>query len=321
MRPRIWLEANLTSESAARLDSIAGVIRSSELADVPGSDLVIISSLVDARAAFMELAGPQLQLIARPGIGVDNVDIPAATSRGILVINTPDAPSESTAEHAIALLLALAKRVVLGDRDLHGRDVPREHLLGTEVRGRSVGVIGMGRIGRRVAHVCGKGLGMHVIAYDPYIPSAVLDEIGIEVVDRLDDLLARADFVTLHASLTPATRGLIGARELERMKPGAYLINVSRGPMVDEAALARALSEGRLAGAALDVFDPEPPHPDNPLLKLPNVITTPHIGSFTDLGTAGMSRGTVDQIFQFLRGERPSFLLNPDALPGRAGIL
>ncbi|MCD6290158.1 MAG: hydroxyacid dehydrogenase, partial [Anaerolineae bacterium] len=217
-----------------------------------------------------------------------------------------------------ALILALAKRIAAGDRSLRGADIPRSRLLGTEARDRVLGIVGLGRIGRRVAEICAWGLRMRVIAYDPYVDRAQADALGVTVVESLDALLEQADFVTLHVALTPETRHLIGERELRHMKPGAYLINASRGPVVDEAALIRALEDGHLAGAALDVFDPEPPSPDNPLLHLDNVVATPHTGSFTDSGVKAMSEGAVRQVLQVLRGERPPFLLNPEAWPGRA---
>ena len=317
MKPRVWVERQLDPAALARLKAAAEVIVGGDPAELPGADAVIISSLPRADAAFMDRAGPTLKVIARAGIGVDNVDIPAATERGILVVNTPDAPTESTAEHAVALLLALAKRVVAGDMHLRGAEIPRAALKGTEVRGRILGIVGFGRIGRRVAEICGQGLKMQVLAYDPYVARERAAEMGVEMVDRLETLLARADFVTLHTALTPETRGLIGERELRLMKRGAYLINVSRGPVVDEAALIRVLEEGHLAGAALDVFDPEPPAPENPLLHMRNVVVTPHIGSFTDLGVKALSEGAVTQVLQVLRGERPPFLLNPEAWPGR----
>ncbi|NOZ28210.1 MAG: hydroxyacid dehydrogenase [Chloroflexi bacterium] len=318
MRPRVWVERRLAPEALARLTAAVDAITEADMDQLPGCHAAIISSLPAADGTFMDRAGPTLRVIARAGIGVDNVDIPAATERGILVVNTPDAPTESTAEHAVALLLAVAKRVTAGDRGLRGADIPRSQLFGTEARGRVLGVVGFGRIGRRVAEICALGLKMRVIAYDPYVDRERADALGVEMVDSLEALLERADFVTLHVALTPETRHLIGERELRRMKPGAYLINVSRGPVVDEAALIRALEEGHLAGAALDVFDPEPPSPENPLLHMDNVVVTPHTGSFTDLGVKAMSEGAVEQVLQVLRGERPSFLLNPEAWPGRA---
>jgi phosphoglycerate dehydrogenase-like enzyme len=263
-----------------------------------------------------------LKVIARHGIGMNNVDIPAASARGILVVNTPDAPTESTAEHAVALIMALAKRVVAGDMSLRGANIPRAQLMGTELRGRTLGVVGVGRIGRRVAEICALGLQMRVMAYNPSLPDwSLLTALGVEPVDRLETLLAQADVVTLHASLTPETRHLMSERRLRLMKPTAYLVNTSRGSLVDEMALARVLAEGHLAGAALDVFDPEPPPPDHPLLRMTHVVVTPHTASYTDLGYQGMGLGAVEQTLQVLRGERPPNLLNPEVWPGRIKVI
>lgn len=318
MKPKVWLHQSLMPEALTRLSVAAEIIASPNLSNLSGVEAVVLGIGLMADGEFMDAAGESLQVIARHGIGVDNVDIPAATGRGILVVNTPDAPTESTAEHAVGLLMAVAKRIVAGDMSMRGIDVPRPSLMGTEVAGRSLGVIGCGRIGRRVAQICAAGLKMQVMTYDPYCAEwAEHAGLGIEKVRNLDELLVRADFVTLHPSLTTETYHLIGERELRLMKPGAYLVNTSRGPVVDELALARVLSEGHLAGAALDVFDPEPPAADNPLLRLTNVVITPHISSFTDLGYQKMSDGVVDQLLQIFRGEQPTYLLNPEAWPGR----
>jgi D-3-phosphoglycerate dehydrogenase len=318
MQPKVWIDMKIVPEALARLAPAAEIIADGTLDNLPGAAAVIMGVENQADGAFMDRAGSSLKVIARHGIGVNNVDIPAATARGILVVNTPDAPTESTAEHTVALLLGIAKRVVAGDMSMRGTDLPRAQLMGTEVRGRVLGVIGCGRIGRRVGEICALGLKMRVLAYDPHCTDwSSITPLGIEPVDGLDTLLAQADFVSLHASLTPQNYHLIGERELRLMKPGAYLINASRGPLVNEAALAQVLAEGHLAGAALDVFDPEPPLPTNPLLQMPNVVITPHISSYTDLGYRAMGMGAVEQVLQVLRGERPPHLLNPEAWPGR----
>ena len=319
MKQKVWVGYDLMPGPLALLEAETATIHSTELADLPGVAGAILGVDPMADAAFMDRAGPSLKVIARHGIGVDNVDLAAATERGILVVNTPDAPTESTAEHAVALLLALAKQVAAGDRNLRGAaNIPHSRLQGTELRGRVLGVVGFGRIGRRVAEICGDGLQMQVIAFDPYLNQALAPMTEVEVVDNLETLLDRADVVSLHPALTPKTRHLIGQPELHRMKPTAFLINVSRGPVVDEVALVEALEAGQLAGAAMDVFDPEPPASDNPLFRLPNVVATPHISSFTDLGRQAMSQGAVEQTLQVLRGERPSSLVNSEAWPGRA---
>jgi phosphoglycerate dehydrogenase-like enzyme len=188
-----------------------------------------------------------------------------------------------------------------------------------ELRDRTIGLIGYGRIGRRVAQICSAGLLMKVLAYDPYTDWANAPAAGVTPVGSIDELLAQADIVSLHTALTPQTRRLIGMRELGIMRPGSILINVSRGPVVDEAALLAALRSGHLAGAGLDVYDPEPPAADNPLLTMPNVVVTPHIATYTDAAQLNMGRGAAQQVVQVLRGERPPSLVNPEAWPGRAG--
>lgn len=312
-RPRVWVEASLSANAQRLLEGFADLVPSDELASADGA---VVSSRVHADDAFIEQAGLRLLVIARTGIGVDNIDIDAATRRGILVINTPDAPTESTAEHTVALMLSLAKRVVRGHSSLTTSPLPREELFGTELRGRVLGVVGYGRIGRRVAEICGKGLGMRVIVYDPYVVGQTGDE-TVEMAGSLTELLREADVLTLHLSLTQETRKMIGRGELASMKPASYLINASRGPVVDEAALLDVLREGRIAGAALDVFTVEPPEQSNPLFRLPNVVVTPHIASYTEAGVEAMGRGVVEQLEAVFRGERPHHLVNPEAWPGR----
>lgn len=318
MKPKVWLSRAWSDEILAPLREVAEVIVEADETSLPGSS-VVIPLREQVTGPFMDRAGPNLKLVIRSGIGLDNIDIPAATRRGILVAHTPDAPTESTAEHAVALLLAAAKRVVVGDMQLRGANLPRPAMLGTEVKGLTLGVIGYGRIGRRVAEICALGLKMRVLVFDPYLAASLPTPDGITVAASLDTVLAQADFLTLHTPLTRETHHLIGRRELSLMKPGSYLVNASRGPVVDEAALIDALQAGHLAGAGLDVFDPEPPQPDNPLLKMSNVVLTPHIASFTEAGTTAMYTGVVNQTLQVLRGQRPTHLANPEAWPGRVG--
>lgn len=321
MKPRVWLQTTLLPEALARLEEVAEVVQHGPEAALAGSAAVIINSVTNANGAFMDRVGPELKVIIRPGIGVDNVNRAEASERGIFIIHTPDSPTESTAEHAVALLLAVAKRVVTGDMQLRGNAaIKRDHLLGTEVRGRVLGIIGFGRIGSRVAKICRHGLEMQVLVYDPYlVDRARAEALEVEVVDNLEALISQVDFLTLHTALTPETHHLISEREFRLMKPGSYLINASRGPVVDEIALIRVLEEGHLAGAGLDVFDPEPPLPENPLLKMANVVVTPHSAAYTDRSVQITNTGIVDQLLQIFRGERPTFLVNPEAWPGRAG--
>ena len=315
MQPVIWYEFTTDEANLKRLEAHARVVCGGSVTELNNVFAVVIGSIIDANGKFMDSIGPSLRAIIRPGIGVDNVDLDAATQRGIMVINTPDAPTESTAEHAVALLMAVAKRVVTGSRFLQTNDFPRTELLGTEVRDRVLGVIGCGRIGRRVAEICGLGFKMKIVAYDPFLTNVELP--GVEFTTDLDDLLSRADFLTLHIPLTPQTYHLIGEEQIRRMKRGSYIINAARGPVVDEKALICALQDGHLAGAGLDVFDPEPPAGDNPLLYMNNVVCTPHVASYTDRGQSGMRTGVVDQIIQLLQNQRPPFIINAQAWPGR----
>ena len=260
-KPKVWTEVELHSSVVARLTEVAEVISGGTQATLPGVDIAIIGAS-KVNGAFLDHAGPQLKLVARHGIGYNDVDVPAATARGILATNTPDGPTEPTAEHTVALLLAAAKWIVKGDMYLrNNRPYTRSTLRGVEVRDLTLGIVGFGRIGKRVAEICGLGLRMRVVVFDPFLPVGSAAPAYVELVGDLDTLLTQADFLTLHTPLTPETHHLISRRELHLLKPGSYVINASRGPVLDEAALIAALQEGHLAGAGLDVFDPEPPPP------------------------------------------------------------
>jgi D-3-phosphoglycerate dehydrogenase len=250
-----------------------------ELAERIGDyDGIVVRSATKVTADLIERAG-RLKVIGRAGTGVDNVDVEAATRRGIIVCNAPESNSLSAAEHTIALILAQARNVA----HAHGRLVEgaweRSKFGGVEVTGKTLGVVGLGRIGRLVAERA-KGLRMNVIAYDPFIAEGRYRELGIERAEKLDDLYAVSDFVTLHMPATPETRGMIDAAALAKMKKGARLVNVARGDLVDEAALAEAVTSGHLAGAAVDVF-PEEPATDSPLFGVAGIVVTPHLGAST----------------------------------------
>lgn len=317
MKPVVWTEVELAHEAGTRLAAVAEILTGASVDSLPGADVAIIGGTrVDD--VFLEQAGPRLKMIVRHGIGYDRVDVQACTAAGVLAANTPDGPTESTAEHAVALLLALAKRLRMADEVMRAGDQSaRAALQGIEVRGRTLGVVGFGRIGGRVSEICALGLGMKVIVHDPFALDAISGCQWVEAVSSLDDLLAQSDIVTLHTPLSGATWHLIGARELGMMKKTAYLINVSRGPVVDELALIDALRGGRLAGAGLDVFDPEPPAANNPLFMMAEVIVTPHVAANTGAGTSRMSNSVVDQILQVLNGQRPESLIDEAAWPGR----
>lgn len=317
MKPKVVMQFELRLGATERIRAVADVVIDQTLEQAAGADIVIAGS-AQFDGAFMDKAGPNLKAIAKPGIGVDNIDIDAATERNILVIHTPDAPTESTAEHAVALLMAVAKRVMVGDMSLRGdATIQRSEMMGTELLDRTLGVVGYGRIGRRVAEICALGLRMNVIVYDPYINLDQPTPERVRLTDNLDELLSQSNFVTIHVPLLANTHHFIGEREMRLMQRGSYLINASRGPVIDEAALIRLLQEGHFAAAGLDVFDPEPPMPDNPLLKMKNVVLTPHIASSTDRGIYAMMHGVADQVIQILNGARPPFIVNRQVWPGR----
>ena len=317
MPVKVVMQNELPMGASERIREMAEVVIAPELDPDPGADIVVVAGgKVDAQ--FMDRSGGRLKMIATPGIGVDKIDVDAATERDIAVIHNPDAPTQSTAEHTVALLMSMAARVMTGDRFLRGdRTIGREDMRGTELLGRNLGVIGYGRIGRRVAEICALGLKMNVTVHDPFVEPGQETPQRVTLTDDLDAVLSGSKFVTLHAPLLPSTRHLISERELRLIPRGGYLVNASRGSVVDEPALIRILEEGHLAGAALDVTDPEPPLPDNPLLRMNNVIVTPHIASGTDRGIHAMMHGVADQIAQVIDGAQPRSMVNPTVWPGR----
>src|SRR5713101_4755228 len=246
-------------------------------AEIADADALIVRSATKVTAELLERA-KKLRAVGRAGVGVDNIDLEAATKRGVLVMSTPGGNAISVAEHTFALLLALARQVPRFDRAIHEGRWEKSSAAGTEVRGKTLGLIGLGRIGSEVA-VRADAFDMRVLGYDPYISEAAAREVQVELVP-LEQLFAESDFVSLHTALSPATQNLINANTLAQMKQGARLVNAARGELIDEAALAEALKSGKLAGAALDVFVEEPPK-NSPLVGLPNVIATPHVAGST----------------------------------------
>src|SRR6266436_7828625 len=248
----------------------------SELAEVIGSyDALVVRSATKVTREVIDRAN-SLKIIGRAGVGVDNVDIDAATRRGIVVMNSPLGNSVTTAEHAISMMMALARHIPAANAAVRAGRWERSKFTGIEVCNKTLGVIGLGNIGRIVAERA-IGLKMKVIGYDPILTGEAASRIGVEMV-TLEQLYRRADFITAHAPLTQDTRGLVGAAAFAMMKPGVRIINCARGGIVDEQALAEALASGKVAGAALDVFVEEPPPKDHPLLRFENVIATPHLG-------------------------------------------
>jgi len=272
------------------------------LHDVDG----LIAGLDEIDAAVID-AAPALKIIARYGVGVDRVDLSAATRQGVIVTNTPGANSAAVAELAIGMLLGLARKLCLADRAVHNGEWPR--LSGIGLHGKTAGLVGLGAIGREVAARLA-AFGCRVIAFDPYVSSQTAAACQASLVS-LDELLAQSDFVSLHAPVTEETRGLVDAAFLRRMKPPALLVNTARGELVDEAALFAALQSGRLGGAGLDCFIQEPPRADHPLLSLPNVLLTPHTGAHTDEATSKMGRMALAACLAALQGQRPLYVVNP----------
>ena len=238
---------------------------------------LIIRSAVQADAELLDCA-PRLQVIGRAGIGVDNVDIEAATKKGVLVMNTPGGNSVSVAEHTLALMLAMARSVPQANESMHAGRWEKKLFEGQELRGKTLGILGLGRIGVEVVKRA-RALDLEILAYDPFVPPFVASDLSVSLV-ALDDLLARADYISLHLPLTPETQGIVGRDLLRRAKKGVRIVNCARGELVDEEALAEAIRSGHVAGAALDVFTQEPPR-NSPLVSLPQVVLTPHIAGST----------------------------------------
>jgi len=259
------------------VDAAAGRSAADLAVDLAQADALVVRSATTVTETLMA-AAPNLRVIARAGTGVDNVDVPAATARGIVVMNAPGANSVSVAEHALALMLSLARSVPAADAAMKKGVWDKKRLTGIELRGKTLGLVGLGRIGQEVAARC-RSFGMDIVAHDPFISEQVAGTLGVELLD-LDALCARADYISLHIPATPETRHVFDAERLAKCKPTARIINTARGELIDEAALAAAIKAGTIAGAGLDVFEAEPNVPDA-LCALDNVVLTPHIGSAT----------------------------------------
>jgi len=265
----------LKNQPGLDVDFTTGLDEAEACEHIREADAVIVRSATSIRGKVLE-AGENLKVIGRAGIGVDNIDIPAATERGIVVLNTPDANATTTAELAIAHMMSLSRHLPFADQSIRNGKWERSRFMGAELSGKTLGVVGFGTIGR-IAASRGLGLNMNVVAYDPFVTDEIFAEACVTPMD-IDQLLKCADFVTLHCPLIEQTRNLISRERLAIMKSSARLINCARGGLIDEKALFEALDTGQLAGAALDVYENEPPT-DSPLLKLNNVVFTPHLGA------------------------------------------
>ena len=313
-------------ESGVKILKAAGL----EVLDSPSTDTETLSELVSGdvfgiivRTSKLEgkvlEAGKALRIIGRHGIGYNNIDLDAADKLNIVISNVPDANAYSVAEYVIATVLLLSRKLIQGDAALRvgkmaqpGASLPglvkKFSLGGNELPERTLGIVGLGKIGMQVANMAGALLGMTILGYDPYQKASNL---AFEKVDDVREIFRRADFVTLHTPATAETENLVNADMLTLMKPGAYLINAARGELIDEKALADALTAGKIAGAALDVFREEPPSLSNPLFGAPNLLLTPHVAGATDEAVARLAIGAAQAVADLFLGKKPANIVNP----------
>jgi D-3-phosphoglycerate dehydrogenase len=282
-----------------------------ELAAIIGEyDALLVRSQVKVTAAILAHA-TRLVVIGRAGVGVDNVDLEAATKAGIVVVNAPTGNTVSAAEQTIALMLALARKTAAADASMRRGEWKRSNYTGVELRGRTLGIIGLGKIGQAVADRAA-GLEMNVIGYDPFVTAEQAALHSVTLVE-LDAIIEQSDVITVHVPLNKATRDIVGAEQIARMKPGVMLVNVARGGVYNEAAVAQALTDGKLAGAAFDVYDPEPPV-DSPILKAPNTVLTPHLGALTAEAQLRVAEEACEQVIDVLAGRSARYAVNAPLL-------
>jgi D-3-phosphoglycerate dehydrogenase len=275
------------------------------------ADALVVRSETRITAAVLESA-PRLRVIGRAGAGVDTIDVAAATERGIVVVNAPGGNAVAAAEHTLALLFALVRRIAAADASMKRGQWARSAYVGTELAGKTLGLIGLGRVGSEVARRA-LGLDMHVLVYDPYVPDEHARRIGLQPTE-LDPLLAASDFVSVHVPLTEATRGIVSAARIANMRQGAYVLNCARAGLIDEAALLAALDAGHLAGAAIDVFSNEPVNADDPLPRHPKVVATPHLGASTVEAQANVAVQIANEVLAVLDGRPAQFAVNAPSL-------
>ncbi len=321
---RIWFESTVPDEYRHMFEAIAdGICPGEQISRDPYHLLETAHAALGGGRVFdgpvLDRA-PNLLIVARTGVGYDKVDVPAATARNVAVVNAPDAPTVSTAELAVTLMMTVARNIKRVEGELNRmlesgvrKNIWAEYVA-LELRGKRLGLVGLGRIGGHVSGIA-RAIGMSVSAYDPHIADERFESLGVKRAETLDSLLSSADVVSLHLPLNDANRKLMNAERFAQMKPGAVFINVARGGHVDESALVAALDSGHLFGAGLDVTDPEPPLAGNPLLGRDNVIVTPHIASATVAGRPRLFIHAMEQVVQVLQGERPPHLINPEVWP------
>ncbi len=298
----------LESTAELRVSAPGKLERATLLAAVVDAHALIIRSGVTADAELIAGA-PQLKAIARAGVGVDNVDLDAATAQGVLVMNTPGGNTISTAEHSIGLMLALSRHIPQGHQSLAEGRWDRKAFTGVELKGKTLGIIGLGRIGQAIA-TRAQAFEMSVVAHDPYLPPEIAVALDAPLL-ALDEVYARSDYLSLHALVTDETRGMINADSLARMKRGVRIINAARGALINSADMAEALRSGQVAGAALDVYEQEPPPADHPLIGLPNVVHTPHLAASTSDAQITVAVEAAQLIVDFLLEGKAANVCNP----------
>ncbi len=291
----------------------SGISLEQILADVADCDAILARTAQFPRKVFE--AGSKVRVIGRHGVGVDNIDVAACTELGVWVTYAPESNSSSVAEHTVGLIIAAAHNLVRSDREFRsGNFEIRNQVMGVDLEGKTLGILGLGRIGRMVARKCSVGLGMKVIGYDPFV-TALPDLPEVTIVKEWERVFRDSDFVTLHLPSSKETRGIVGARELGLMKPTAYLVNAARGELVQEAELIKALKAKKIAGAALDVFEKEPPGKDNPLMGLDNTTLSPHNAALTKEAALRMALHAAMGIDDVLSGRAPKWPVNKPAKP------
>jgi D-3-phosphoglycerate dehydrogenase len=323
VRPLVVLAGPIHPDGQALLETQARVVvcpdetEAGLVAAAADAEGILFRIRPDCSASLMS-ACKKLKVVGRHGVGLDTVDIPAATRLGVAVVHAPGSNSQAVAEHALMLMLTCMKRTRLVDRTTRAGDWTAPRIGNRELAGKTLGIVGVGNIGRRVAKFAG-AIGMRVLAYDKYLPADELRRRGAEPVESLDALLPQVDVLTCHTPLTPETRAMINARTLGLLKRGAVFINTSRGPVQDEHALFEALTTGQLGAAGLDVWEQEPTPVDNPILNLDNVVCSSHVAGVTQEANRQMAVQVSGEMLRVLRGERPEVLVNPDVWP-RVGI-
>ncbi|MGB9866488.1 MAG: phosphoglycerate dehydrogenase [Bacillota bacterium] len=304
--PKILVADPISEQGIERLRQSATVdvvtkLTEDQLVEAIGNyDGLIVRSETKVTRRVLE-AGRRLKVVGRAGVGVDNIDVETATRLGVVVVNAPAGNTIAAAEHTVALMMALCRNIPQADASLRRGEWARSKFMGVELHDKTLGIIGLGRVGCEVARIA-RGLEMKVIAYDPFVSPEKAAQVGAEMVSK-EELLQRADFVTVHTPLTTDSRKLIGHAEIQMMKPGVRIINCARGGIIDEAALVDGIVSGKVAGAALDVFEKEPLPPESPLLKLPNVVLTPHLGASTVEAQVNVALSVADSVVAVLKGE------------------